>query len=64
MNHNKHSTHLATGFKPRLAAFVSLIITMAAAPSLSVDAFAAVIVPSFLKAGFKDGILAKLMLWT
>ncbi len=60
----RHSTHLAIGSKPRLAAFVSLMITMAAAPSLIEDAFAAVIVPSFLKAGFKDGTLPKLMLWT
>ena len=43
----------ARGCKPNAIAFSSLITTNAAAPSLIVEAFAAVTVPSLVKAGFK-----------
>ena len=45
------TTNLAIGFTPSSFAFSSLITTIAAAPSLMPEAFAAVTVPSALNAG-------------
>ncbi len=52
----------AIGFEPRRAAVDSRISTNAAAPSEMLDEVAAVIVPSFLNAGFRPGILSSLAL--
>ena len=52
----------ATGFEPSRTAVDSRISTSAAAPSEMLDEVAAVIVPSFLKAGFRPGILSSLAL--
>ena len=49
----------AIGFIPSSCAFSLLINTTAAAPSLMVEAFAAVTVPSFVKTGFNPGIFSK-----
>src|SRR5258708_36219769 len=46
-----HDTMRASGFLPSAAACLALISTTAAAPSLMPDAFAAVTVPSFERAG-------------
>ena len=46
----------ASGFNPNDSAFSSLIKTNAAAPSLIVEAFAAVTVPSLVNTAFKVGI--------
>ena len=43
---------------PRFAATAADVTTSAAPPSLMLDAFAAVTVPSFVKAGFRPGILS------
>jgi hypothetical protein len=51
---------IARGLIPNSSAFSLLINTNAEAPSFNVDAFAAVTVPSFLKTGFKAGILSNL----
>ena len=48
----------AIGLQPCFAAVDSRISTSAAAPSLMLLALAAVIVPSFLNAGFRPGILS------
>ena len=45
------ATHVAIGVTPSSFAFSSLITTIAAAPSLMLEAFAAVTIPSFLNAG-------------
>ena len=55
-------TILAIGFAPRRAAVDSRIRTSAAAPSEMLDEVAAVIVPSFLNAAFRPGILSSLAL--
>ena len=52
----------AIGLTPRRAAVDSRISTSAAAPSEMLDDVAAVIVPSFLNAGFRPGILSSLAL--
>ena len=52
----------AIGLQPSLAAVDSRISTSAAAPSEMLEALAAVIVPSFLNAGFRPGILSSLAL--
>ncbi|MNF02246.1 hypothetical protein D3C80_2013680 [compost metagenome] len=46
----------ARGFTPRRAASSALSSTVAAAPSEMLEELAAVTVPSFLKAGFSDGM--------
>src|SRR4249919_1798796 len=51
------ATIRANGLALRLFADASLISTRAAAPSFMLEELGAVIVPSFLKAGFKLGIL-------
>ena len=53
---------LASGFPSCCLAASADISTVAAAPSFNVLAFAAVIVPSFLKTAFKPAILSKLTL--
>ncbi len=50
----------ANGFRFNSAALSSLINIKAAAPSFIVEALAAVTVPSFVKTGFKAGILSNL----
>jgi hypothetical protein len=55
-------TMRATGLAPRRAAVDSRIRTSAAAPSEMLDDVAAVIVPSFLNAGLRPGILSSLAL--
>ena len=55
-------TMRATGLHPRCAAVDSRISSSAAAPSEMLLALAAVMVPSFLNAGFSDGILSSLAL--
>ena len=45
------ATHVAIGLTPSSFAFSSLITTIAAAPSLIPEEFAAVTIPSFLNAG-------------
>ena len=52
----------AIGFNPNSFALSALINTNAAAPSFMVEAFAAVTVPSFIKAGLREGILSNLTL--
>ena len=47
----------ATGFRPFSAAVLARVRTRAAAPSLMLEALAAVMVPSLLKAGRSVGIL-------
>ncbi len=49
---------VASGLRPRDFAFSALIRTNAAAPSLIEEAFAAVTVPSLVKAGLNAGILS------
>ena len=56
------ATIRATGLKPRFSAVEARISTSAAAPSLIDEALAAVMVPSFLNAGFRPGILSSLAL--
>ena len=53
---------LAIGFNPSSAAFSALINTKAEAPSLMVDALAAVTVPSFLNTALNVGIFSNLTL--
>ncbi len=55
-------TMRAIGLTPSRAAVDSRISTSAAAPSEMLDDVAAVIVPSFLNAGFRPGILSSLAL--
>ena len=50
---------VAKGFSPNSSALSLLINTSAAAPSLIVEALAAVTVPSFVKAGRRLGIFSK-----
>ena len=50
---------VAKGLIPSDLALSALIRTNAAAPSLMVEALAAVTVPSFVKAGLRAGILSK-----
>src|SRR3982750_391215 len=52
----------AMGARPRAFAVLSRINTSAAAPSEMLDEVAAVMAPSFLKAGLSDGILSSLAL--
>jgi hypothetical protein len=52
----------ARGFRPREAALARDMRSMADAPSLRVEAFAAVTTPSFLKEGLRVGILLMLTL--
>ena len=49
---------LASGFSPLSFAAYSLISTKAHAPSLILEALAAVIVPFFAKAGLREGNLS------
>ena len=56
------ATIFASGFKPRFVASLVFISTTADAPSLIEEALAAVIVPSFLKAGFSVGIFSGMAL--
>ena len=56
------ATMRAIGLTPILAAVLSRISTSAAAPSEMLDEVAAVMVPSFLNAGFSPGILSSLAL--
>ncbi len=51
---------MAKGLMPSSSAFSLLINTTADAPSLSVEAFAAVTVPSLTKTGRRPGILSNL----
>src|SRR5579864_7754113 len=51
-----HDLIVAKGLRPRFFASLALIRTSAAAPSLIPDAFAAVTVPSFWKAGLSAAI--------
>ncbi|MNE71809.1 hypothetical protein D3C80_1677110 [compost metagenome] len=53
-------TIFASGFRPRLAASSAVIRTSAEAPSEIELALAAVMVPSFLNAAFRLGILSRL----
>ena len=53
----EYPTILASGLIPLVFAFSADISTTAAAPSLMVEAFPAVTVPSFWNAGFRDGSL-------
>ena len=55
---SSYATILASGFNPLSLAAYSLIRTKAHAPSLILEAFAAVIVPFLANAGFKDGNLS------
>ena len=52
----------ASGAQPSFLAVLSRISTSAAAPSEMLDEVAAVIVPSFLNAGLRPGILSSLAL--
>ena len=55
-------TMRANGLQPNFFAVLSRINTIAAAPSLIDELDAAVMVPSFLNAGFNAGILSSLIL--
>ena len=55
---------VAKGCSPNSSALSLLISTSAAAPSFIVDAFAAVTVPSFVKAARKPGIFSNVRSYT